>query len=367
MKYHSGRMGIAEGLALAFITSFPQVFLSIPAVFAALAGPAIWAIPIIGGIVSGSFLGIHLFLLNRYQGDLLTLSERLLGKPAAVIIGLFFFFVMFGTACLWTRQYAENTLLTALPNVEFQFVILLYAISAILLVGMGIEVVSRATYLLIPFCIVGLVLVFIGLTNQLKPLYIFPLLGSGLPSFVDPILLFVGASVPVTILLILAPSFQNIQTVRAALFLGFGGSIILRSIANGVYIMVFSAAIAAEKTLPFFEMARLVYINRFLQRLEALFILLWVIVGVLGIAACLYGALYIIARLCKLPTVKPLLLPVCLIMANIAAIPPDAGTVLDLGIILYINVFSPGLAVITLVLLAAAWVKGGGGKRCELP
>ncbi len=127
--------------------------------------------------------------------------------------------------------------------------------------------------------------------------------------------------------------------------------------------MIFGTTVSAEKTLPFFEMARLIYINKYVQRLEAIFILLWVIVGVLGIAVCLYGALYIIARLFKLPTVSPLLLPVGLIMIQIASLLPDAATVVMVGTTVFSDIYAPGMIVVTFALLAAALLKGGG-KPC---
>jgi spore germination protein KB len=297
---------------------------------------------------------------------LLTLTEGLLGRAAAFVIGFFFLFVLFATACLWTRQFAENTLLTALPSADFYLVVVLYVFSAMLLVYLGIEAMARATYILMPFGIAGLLLVFAGLASQIRPLYIFPLLGNGLTALFKPSLLQFGASGPLAVLLLLAPSFQNSKTLQAALVFGFGGSILLRSVANLVYVMVFGVAVATEKTLPFYEMARLIYINRYVQRLEALFILLWVIMGVLGIAACLFGSLYIIVRLFKLPAQRPLLLPMGLIMASIAAQPPDVGVVLSLSTMLFLNISAPGIATVTVVLLVAALLKGRK-KICDMP
>lgn len=161
------------------------------------------------------------------------------------------------------------------------------------------------------------------------------------------------------LLLILAPSFQNAETVKAVLLWGYGGSTAVRGVANAVYVAAFSPAVAMEKSLPFYEMARTIYINRYIQRLEALFILLWVMVGIIGIAASLYGALYVLARVFRLPTARPLMVPVTLIMIDIAALPPDAGVVLELGTWLFTHVFAPGFAATTALLAAAAWRKAG--------
>lgn len=366
MNYQSGRMGVAEGIGLVFSITFPLVFLSTPANLAEAAGPASWATPLLGGVGAGVLLWLQQSLIKRYGGDLLSISEHLLGTLGTYAVSFFYLFSLYASACLWTRQFAENTLLTALPNVEFSKIVFFYGLSAMLLVYLGIEACSRASYLILPFAIGGLLLVFAGLTPVLRPLYLFPLLGNGLSSVISPTLFLIGSHAPVVLLIILAPAFQNPQTIQAVMLFGIGGSSIIRALINAVYIAVFSAAIGLEKTLPFYEMTRLIYINRYVQRLEALFILLWVMLGVLGIAACLYATLYLLTRLFKLPTQKPLLFPVGLIMIVIASLPPDAGVVSSFEQTLFGTILAPGFVITTLVLLIAS-LKKGGGKRCDLP
>lgn len=364
MNYRSGRMGMSDAIALAFIISFSPVFQSTPAVSAEAARSLAWAGPLTGGLAGGALLWIQTWLCGRYRRDLLEVAEHLLGRVGAYIAGLFYFTVFFGTACLWTRQFSENTLLTALPSAEFNNVVFVYATAVMLLVYLGIEAITRTIYILLPFAVTGLVLVLAGLGPILKPLYLFPLLGNGLASLVEPLLIFLGVSATTAILTVLGPVFQNTSTLKTAIIFGFGGSVILRSLATAVYLMTFSASVASEKTLPFYEMARSIYINRYLQRFEALFILLWVMVGILSIAACLYGALYVLARLFRLPSPKPLLLPLGLIMLNVASLPPDAAVVQSLAGVLFVNIYVPGFVITTLGLVAAAHFKDGK-KRCS--
>jgi spore germination protein KB len=253
--------------------------------------------------------------------------------------------------------------MTALPGSDFHFVVFLYGASAVVLVYLGIEAICRATYLILPFALAGVLLVFAGLAPVLKPLYIFPWQGFGLAALLQPTLFLTGANAPVTLLVLMAPVFQNVKTLQTSLIFGFGGSTVLRSLANVIYVMTFGTVVAAEKPLPFFEMARLIYINKYVQRLEAIFIILWVIAGVLGIAVSLYGSLYIIARLFKLPSISPLLLPLGLIMTQVASMLPDAAAVVIVASTVFTVIIGPGVIAVTLALLAAALLKGGD-KPC---
>ncbi len=95
MNYQSGRMGVAEGLALSFIITFPTLFQSTPAFLAESAGDASWLVPLFGGLVERRPAGYPAFLLKRYAGDLLSVAETLLGKYGAYAVGLFFLLVLF--------------------------------------------------------------------------------------------------------------------------------------------------------------------------------------------------------------------------------------------------------------------------------
>jgi hypothetical protein len=356
-------MGMAEGMALAFIVTIPTIFLNMPASFIQSTGSSNWAVPVLGGLFSGVLLAAQLFVLSRYSGDLLSAAEKLLGKYAAYAIGFFFWLVFFGTASLWTRQFAESTMLTALPYANFNTVIIGYSLPVMFIVYLGIETLCQATYVMLPFILLGMLLVFAGLTSVLKPLYLLPWQGKGLATLFRPTLFATAANIPVILLLIMAPAFQTGRTIQTALAFGFGGSCILRGVTTAVFIMIFGSAVAAEKMLPFFEMARLIYINKYVQRLEAVFILLWVIVGILAIAACLYGTLYITAKLLRLPEIKPLILPMSVIMTQLASLFPNIATVTTVASSSsYFTV--PGVVVITLALLGAALLKAKK-KQCD--
>ena len=359
MNFNSGRMGMAEGIALAFIVTFPSIFLSVPSSAVAIAGNGGWLPGIPAALISGALMFMLIYVFARHSGDLLEVTEKLLGRLSTYVVGLFYFGVLFGSAILWTREFAENTLLTALPYAGFPFVVACYILSAGFLLFAGIENICRATYIILPFMVLGLVLVLAGLAPLYKPYNLFPWQGNGFSSLIQPILTMIGLSGGLSVLVILAPSFQDVKSLKGAVIFGYGGSAFLRILSVAVFIMVFGANVAREKTLPFYEMARLIYINRYLQRFEALFILLWVMVGVLAMAISLYGAIYITAKLFKLPSIKPLLPVMTLIIAQLAMILPDAKSVLDLEAILYPYVFAPGVILIPTVLFIATIVKGG--------
>ncbi|SDD49419.1 hypothetical protein SPACI_024940 [Sporomusa acidovorans DSM 3132] len=367
MKYRSGRLGIAEGLALAFVITFPPIFLSTATKSVQAAGSIGWVPGTLAALSGGTLLYLYTLVLEHNPGDLLTVTQSILGKPASWILGLFYFTVFFVLASLWTRQFAENTLLTALPFAAFDNVILWYSLGSALLIYAGIEALCRSAYVIMPFSITAMLLVFALLLPMYKPMYLFPWQGKGLENLARPFINLLGATAPLSLLLFLAPAFQTIKTVRSALLFGFGGSTLMRVSAVAVFIMVFGSFVGAEKMLPFYEMARLIYLNRYIQRLESIFILLWVITGIIAIAVCLYGSLYILAKLFKLPTIRPLIPAASLVMMQLAMLPSDTNAVLALESNFFGLFCAPGVVVFPVTLLVVFLLKGGRKvcRNCE--
>lgn len=357
MSYHTGKMGVAAGISLVFLITFPYVFLTTPAQSVAAGAGLAWLIPLIsGGPPIVMLLGM-LYVLRRFPGDLYTVCRKLIGRVGAWAVTIYYITMFLGDAVLLLRQFAENTLLTALPSIEFSFVIALYTVVAGVLCYAGLEGMLRANYIIMPFGILGLMLVLMLLAPFYNIYNISPWQGTGLENVIPAGFLFAGAQVGVFALLILMPSFQNIRTVRTAALFGIGLSAILKSVTVLVFSLVFNTVVAKEKVLPFFEMARLVYLSRYLQRIESLFIILWVISGVMAIAINLYMALYLMTRFLNLPTARPLIPITGVIIAEIAMIPPDITTVIILDELLITTFFNIGIYVIPSVLIVAAFFK----------
>lgn len=357
------RMGISEGIGIAFFLTFPMVFMTTPGIIIEEAGSFGWGATLIGGFLAGIMFWILQSLLNNYPGGLLKLSEDLLGKFFGRMLGLFYACFIFAVACIWTRQFSENTLLTALPHAEFKVITYMYVVCVIVLVYLGIEAIARAASLFLPLALVSCLLVFSGLIPITNINYVFPILGKGLQASISPILLVIGSSAPAITIMYLAPHFQSENAIKSAIIFGVGGGVLIRALSIFIFTISFSSAAAQEKILPFYEMAKLIYLNHYIQRIEAIFILLWAAVGIFGIALGVYSSLYIIARILNLPTVNPLLPPIGIILISISSMPPDTGMVLKMAITLFSKILAPGFILSILVLVVAHKLKGGAKRE----
>ena len=357
MSYQPGKMGIAAGISLIMAITFPYIFLTVPAqVLQNTAGLA-WLSPLIGGIPLLLMLWAVIVIQEWMGGDLYEVCERLCGRIGAWIIGLYYIGLFFIDATVLLRQFAENTLLTALPRMEFGFIVNVYILVAAVIVYYGLESILRSNYIIMPFGIVGLVLLLVLLLPFYNIYELAPWQGQGLAVVIPDSLKFAGVSAGAIALVVLSPNFQNTATLKAAALYGVGLSTAIRGIAVFCFTLAFGPTVGSEKVLPFFEMARLVYLSRYIQRIEALFIILWVIVGLLAIAINLFMGLYLITRILRLPTMRPIIPAVAIILTEVAMLPTNIGSVIGLVSLSITTYFNIGLYVIPSLLVVLAVVK----------
>ncbi|SMD07838.1 GerAB/ArcD/ProY family transporter [Sporomusa malonica] len=362
MSYQSGNMGIAEAMAIVFAVTFVPVFQSIWSITIDQAKSAAWMIPCINGLITGSVFFLLLYVMEKVPGDLLDVSRKLLGSPMAKLIGLVYFAHFYIESALLLREFSENTLLTALPYLEFSVAILFYSLVAAVILYLGIEPLARASYIVMPVIVFAVLFVVVFLYPKFIVLQLTPWQGPGIEKVLINGTWVSGFNFGLLLLPILARSLHDVTTIRYAALYGFGLSVVMRIVMVLGFTLVFGSGTGREKMLPFFEMTRAVYVSRYLQRIESLFILLWVVAGIIAIAVTFYVSIYIITRLVDLPTYKPLIFPTILSAAQLAMLPPDITSVLLLHGNLVTTWYNIGSLGVPLLIFIAFFVRRKGVK-----
>jgi spore germination protein (amino acid permease) len=360
MSFESGKMGIAEGTVLVFLPTFTSVFLSVWSVLFDFTSTAAWLGPLISFLYTVIMFMILLFVMKRIPGDLLDVAETLLGTTGARLMALYLIAVFYLDAVVLLRQFAENTLLTALPDMEVSLILSWFALIAAFAVYIGIEPLARAAYVVLPFGFIGGVPILLLLYDRFNIYHLAPWFDNGLPALLKAGALWSGFYLPAFLLPVMASLFQNRATIRTAALLGLGLSAFFRSLTFLMYTGVFGVAVGRENVLPFFAMTRLIYVNRFIQRVESFFIILWVIFGIATIAINLFVAVYLLTRLFHLPSMRPLILPLAIIAGQLAMLPPDIVAVIEWHVKEVWMVSAVGVFAIPVILLLAALIHGKG-------
>jgi len=364
VKYQVGKMGASEGIGLTVIMSIATIFLSSPAFIAERVGTLAWVVPLVSGTMSiiAIFLLSHLF--KRFSGDLLTITEQLLGNTVGKIISIYYMFIFLSSAFFSVREFSENTLLIALPDLSLNVAFICYALSAAAIVYAGIETIGRVVYLYLPFIMGSILILLLAPYPFLEFNYLFPWQGYGLNTLAENSIGLAGTQAGVIILMVFAQSFQTAQTIRTAAIFAIGGMSILHSLIFVVIVMLFGSKVVAEMSLPLLEIARMIHLSRFFQRVEAIYIMVWVSVGILNTAANLFTGLFLLSRLAGLPTIRPLIPAITFIMIELSFLTPDITAFVAVISKIYLSNFF-GMLIFPIILFIAEIIKDRRKKSCN--
>jgi spore germination protein KB len=360
MSYRTGTMGVAEGSAMVFILLLPRVTMNSFTMAIAKFGQLSWLYILINGLDVLAIAGMLLYVYSKEKGDIYAITTSLFGKKIACLVMLVLTLVFFFNAILLARQYAENTIITALPEMDLSLSLLLYTIGGLFTGYLGISGVTRCSVIFMPFMIATLLCATLLLFPYYIPYQLLPWQGYGIAKCMVQGIMGAGYNVGFLTIFILAPAFQNTKTIRQSMIRGIASSVLLKGFVMVVFLMVFGVSVGSEKSMPFFELARLIYLNRFFQHIEALFIVAWVILGTLAIAINLFIATYLLGRMLNLPIIRPVMPCLTMLMTSLALLPENITQVvmLDNNLIYFDDIAVYVIPILLFIATLSKQMKG---------
>ncbi|TYO94707.1 GerAB/ArcD/ProY family transporter [Desulfallas thermosapovorans] len=356
-------VGVSEAVTLLFVVISAKIFLT-QSIFLYHRGMnAAWVIPIVLMFVGLAGVLLLVALLNRFPGrDLVQVGEELTGPYINFFFGLFYLAVFVLGAGFTLRAISEHMVAGFFPDTPISLVAGSFILATMVVSYLGLEAVVRTARLLVGILLAtGLALV--ALTAPLWSFAsLFPIWGAGPLELFKGVLENTGVYVSILLLGIIYPFLPG-NTGKKIGFWGVGITGIISLLGVLVPILVFTYPTVTELTLPSFEMARIINIGRFGQRMEVVFLPMWVFANMIYLSASLYGGAAVLCRLCALDDYRPFVLSMGVFITVVAFITqnaPQATYWYQDYIIRYSFAILTG---IVLLLLSVAYLKSRGGGR----
>lgn len=314
------KIGPSEAAALAINLVGVNAFLGYPRVVIELGATAAWLVVLISGFAGiGAWL-IIAALLDRFPGkSLMAISELVLGPVGGMIANIIFFFYIMITNGILLRLFSEAIILTTLPEAPISSLSFLFIIPVWLAAYLGLEAVSRSAYISFPFISAGVAAVLLALYPHWNPLMLLPLLGEGIFPVVKYGFLSSTVFGEIFILAVLNPFFAfSGKKLKAAGIFSLVYVMVFFILIVNVYLMTFPYPTSLEYLVPFYQMARTIYLGRYFQRVEAVFVIFWTFSAFLRLALGVIVAAHILQDAFKLPYYRPLLPSLCILIFSLA-------------------------------------------------
>ena len=275
---NNNRIGFVESISLTLIVIISHILLNLPNEIlgsTASSGPL--------NVIYITILAVILFLVfnklfSPFQGkDILDVAEfvggNILKKVVSIIYTLYFIFV-----CGILLLNFANTLKTVyLQDMPTSLICLVFILIALIANQFGFKNVSRINAIILPFIVVAILIIFFALSVRFVPERFFPVLGYGVNNTFILGATNVFAFGEIILLLLMRSSYKDPKDVKRNGLTSVISSGIILFLSVTSLILIFPFATGGEGILSIYMITRSIQFGTFFQRVDAFFILIWVL------------------------------------------------------------------------------------------
>lgn len=366
-RIKDGHIGYREVGATLTVMLTTKIFLSCPRAPIVEGHTAGWMIPLVGAIIALIGMWPLIYLMQREPDhNLIQMAEDHGGPVAGLFIGIVMSCYFLVAIVMIVRQFTETVIVALLPTTPISVITILFLMGMMYAAYQGIESLTRTAWLLMPFILLGMIGVLLLTFPRADFDRMFPIWGVGLKKIMAFGLLRSSLYSEILIMGMLNPMIRERDKIKPLMITVLSFSGILFALTILVYVLVFDLPAAISSgTYPLYNLARLIDYGRFVQRVESIFIFIWVFSMLVNMATLFYGLCISLASTLKVPIYQPLIFPLAvLIYALVFMIPNFPYAVwLDTKVLHeYSFLVSISIPVLVVFLVKLKPKRGGAGR-----
>lgn len=208
--------------------------------------------------------------------DLIDICEFIGGKYLKIIVGVIISIFLVVICALASSELIENIKIVLFNDAPRVYIASLFAITVFIGSISGLKSILKVTTLIAPAIILSVVLMFFTLYKNIDFTNFYPLFGNGIGTFLIHGLINIARYKTIFFIFLIIPKLKNYQKIGyTILSIDIAFNLIITFLLVGI--MPYPAI--TENSFPIFELTRLVSVGRFIERVESIFILFWLMIG----------------------------------------------------------------------------------------
>jgi spore germination protein KB len=315
-----GKINAGEFLILVIAYTIGSTILITPAFLAHLAKQDAWIAYAITVLISLSFIFIYNQLASLYPSmTYVEVNEKIfgkwLGKISALLYLLYFYYLSYGSI----RVIGDFFTTEVLVDTPIQMIMIFFLLTSLIGVRLGLEVISRTLLIFFPWIVVLLFLLFLFLIPEIKLVNIQPILGEGIKPIIRGAYHNLGLPfLEFPIFLMITPYVTDKVKMKKAFYQGtlIGGFVLI--IVVTLSILVLGSDLTARQTYPSYMLAKKISIGNFIQRIEVIVAIIWMVTIYFKLTICYYGLSLGLAQLLGLKNYQILLFPLAFLIITLS-------------------------------------------------
>lgn len=272
------KIGYVEAIALITIVMINKIILNTPKDIIANTGPSSWINVIYISLISICIVCLIAKLLKKFPGsDILDISNYLGGNIFKVIVGVLYIILLLALTASIIKSLSETLRIIYFRNSPILFITLFFIISSIICNKFGLKVIAKANLIIAPIIFIAIIIILASSIKNFMPQRIFPILGYGADKTFLSGLTNLFSFSGMLYLLFLPPLLDKPEKLKRLS--------IVSVIISGVYLLLsvtclllsLSFTMHSDESFSLYVLTRNLDYGRFIQRVDAIFILIWII------------------------------------------------------------------------------------------
>lgn len=313
------KIGKLEAIALIIMISMNQIFLNLSNTIIVNVGSSAWINVIVISIVAILFCLLISKLFKPFPTqDIIDVSEYLGNKLLKTIIGILYilFFVFISSVIL---RYLTNSLkLIYFERSPLVFLLILFLIPVVFATRLGIKPISRVNLMFIPIVLISMIIILFSTLKDFVPQRIFPILGFGANETFLIGLNNIFTFSAFAYLYFLIPLLKKPEDFKKVAVSSIIISAIYIFLSVICLIMMFPFISFTDEMLSIYLLTRLIEFGKFFQRVDAIFVLIWILSAFSFLAITIEFINRILKKLAKLKTHKEMAYSISAIIFSLA-------------------------------------------------
>lgn len=320
------KIGYVEAIALITIVMINKIILNTPKDIIAKTGPAsclnVIYISIIAIIIA---IVIHKLFKNFPNHDILDISNFLGGKTLKFLIGAAYIFLLIILTASIIKSLSETLRTIYFKNSPILYITLFFIVTSIICNRYSIKVIAKANLIIAPVIFLSIMIILASSIRHFMPQRIFPVLGYGVNETFFSGLTNIFSFSGLLYLLFLPPLLDKPDKFKRMSVIAITISSIYLLLSVACLLLSLSFTMHSDESFSLYVLTRNLVYCRFIQRVDAIFILVWIIAILSYINIPISLCIYIFKKLTNISdtnsfnySVNLLILALCIIPVEYA-------------------------------------------------
>ena len=318
------KLGTIEAIMLVLTIVVAHSVLSMPTnILSSYKSASILNVIYIGIIAIGIAYLIYKLLKNFPSMDIIDISELVGGKVFKNIVGIVFIIYFILSASLMLRDFCESIQILYFPMTDITFIMALIVIAICIANRLDFTATVKTNVIILPIALLGILFLFFTNINRFVPERIFPILGEGAFNTFVLGLTNIASFGGIAYIYFLPPLLKDCRKFKKITLISIVATAIYLVFTIATLLFIFTFFTNVSEISPLYTATRYIEFGSFFQRLESVFLLIWILVFACYLSIVCKFSISIFQKITGIISKKPLIDIFGLLILSIALIPKN--------------------------------------------